>query len=981
MKRLISLLTLVSSAALGAADLPYQRTEDFAPVTIGTRVRQTTRTFFFAETVGQYSLFQNFLHRWLDRPLYTDTGLRPEKFCYETQAAFDIARASAIRSGLDGFGVFGNFRSSMVEFRSKVAFNREANGKFAILPLVFYMLGGVDFVADPTSTADLIKAAAYDPLTTTRDGRKLFATYNLRCATLKEQAAFISSLHRLAKDERFAMPGDLNFRVINRLQASYRRKGSLTGEERRELAQLVDDSLACADGLHLRMTEYHRTGESSYAAVLDQNLLDGYLKDILIAAYAKPENRHKTLSFYAMQGYLNNLSGSCNSEAGTATLRHGLNTLLALNPDFILFFEWNEENESTSFQPTVRNGEAVGRILHYYSCLVRGTEPTPFEGDDNAVPNLTLSHRIVFKPGEKISFEILNVPSGEKAPLHEVQLALFTGTGRKLVEFPKEKMKTSALGAVTYDLAGEDFPVDEAIVPVLTVDGRRYGGFHPLRMDATRCVDYKCVRQSLRDQPKMTKRGFKLMAEGNGLYAFSADLAADAEFKSVELVCNEDEVAAYDVDNLYDREKYDIVRLSVYTAPGSSVIGHVAFKLRNAPGAKLLQEWKPNVDPGIPDTSEKGTYRFRLQLFNDETPYYLLLPKGVASTAEVAVEADATFSEKPEVGVIPVKDVFAHGSYALAAPKPLGFRVKARRFDALPDLPRAIGAKAVSWKGRVRVDAPLPVFHLRVLTKNGRVWRSKAIVPTRPDAAASVKLPFYSEWTKGAKAMNVPTALVPTIDYDFRPLAGAMLVAKGAPAFNATLGDGYVYCEAFNEKCAFVGMHGYDSAPAWVEEDGRWILRFDGDNDYVHMPVETFPVGAFTLETEFRPRLSEKNMVLFRHAAVGRGSLHLFATKGRLYMMWADRDYENPERRTFVTDTGLEIRDGEWNDLSVTYDFRRMVFRLNGKEKALPFDRRAYFFHPAVFGAHAMTNDIAPRGDLECFRGDLRKLKIVHTSR
>ena len=104
----------------------------------------------------------------------------------------------------------------------------------------------------------------------------------------------------------------------------------------------------------------------------------------------------------------------------------------------------------------------------------------------------------------------------------------------------------------------------------------------------------------------------------------------------------------------------------------------------------------------------------------------------------------------------------------------------------------------------------------------------------------------------------------------------------------------------------------------------------------------------------------------------------MLSRTAKLYAMWAARELGDPKNSTGRFDTGLDVVEGEWNDLEVSYDFRRLTFRLGGREKSFPYDRRAYVFRPSVFGGHNVTADIAPRGPLHFFKGDLRMLKIRH---
>lgn len=103
-------------------------------------------------------------------------------------------------------------------------------------------------------------------------------------------------------------------------------------------------------------------------------------------------------------------------EYGTSTLRNIMRRVLKHNPDYVLFFEWNEANENTCFQPTVYSGQTVGRLIKYYSHLSKGKPFAPYAGEDASIPNLTLSHRATLKPGEVLRFELLNIPDGTPEP-------------------------------------------------------------------------------------------------------------------------------------------------------------------------------------------------------------------------------------------------------------------------------------------------------------------------------------------------------------------------------------------------------------------------------------------------------------------------------------------------------------------------------------------------------------------------------------
>ena len=108
MKIMFFLIFLMSAAALSAA-VPFTRTSDFTPVTIGERARNAKETMYFAEAQLKYGMFQNYLHYWIDRPLFWNRATRhPERrFAYMTYPSFMIDVEQLRKYEMNGLGAFG----------------------------------------------------------------------------------------------------------------------------------------------------------------------------------------------------------------------------------------------------------------------------------------------------------------------------------------------------------------------------------------------------------------------------------------------------------------------------------------------------------------------------------------------------------------------------------------------------------------------------------------------------------------------------------------------------------------------------------------------------------------------------------------------------------------------------------------------------------------------------------------------------------
>ena len=965
---------ILTAAPGWSSPIPYERMAEVTSLSVGTaRTRSADHTLLFAEALVKYGQYQNYLHTWIDRPLFFDRALRPASMAYDTADSFRIHLREAIKYGMDGLGVFADRSGTYdpaLEWTNDSGFD-----EVKLLPLFGYGESGVTSLQDVQKYVDLIIKAQASARSPRIGGKVLIGGYNYRLLSAEQR----KSLHDLVREgvgnDNYLLVGDLENGVRSRLLKSFLANGALTEGEQAELEQAITAALEWTDGLQVTLSDFVRDPEGPYCSYYDFSFFSSCLMPALLKAYARSENAGKVLGAYVNQGYVNHMSGMNHGEFGTSTLRNAMSAVLALNPDFLVFFEWNEVNENTMFQPTVWNGQSVGRLIHYFADRMNGRAPRTYSDDDAETPPLVLSHPATFKPGEKVRFEILNIPSGGTAAAHTAQLRLEDADGHELVTFPAETLDAATLNAVTYSVPGEAFPAGSSVVPVLTADGRTYAGFQPVRCDATSRFIYKEARGSLRDLMAPARQTFEVECAGDGTYAFRADVGFDEPLASLELVADEEELAAYDVSNEYDRAENEIIRLAFTTRPGTGGNAVVGLRPVDADGMRLASDWKADVNPWF-YRQKDGSFRIESYFFSLETPFLLTVPKSVTSTAQL--EFDATESWNGTRAVLPVRTVLERGCWSAVLSEENGCRVEAVRVDNLPDIPFRPNRGDISWQGTVRCANPSPVFHLRAVSVNGHLWRSRPVCPS-PAAGRTVLLGVYSEWTKGTAQVDVPESLVPEIDYVFSPETGAALANVGHPKYVAQLGGGFFDCHAMSEAGSFVGMSGGSFAPKWKQDaDGSWFLRFDGADDFVTFPIETVPLGPFTLEMEFRPELSPTNMVLFRHSAQWRASICLFICDGRVYGMWADRDFDNPARSTARFDTGLMVLDGKWNVLKVSYDHDRMVFRLNGRQVEYPFDRRGYVFRPAIFGGHIVTSDITPSQDLAFFRGDLRRFAVSH---
>ena len=964
---------LMAAAIAYGIDLRYDRTEDFAPLCLGQRRRRAPKTFLYAEFLNKYGQFQNYLHYWIDRPLFWDRATRPERFAYETPPSFAIHAAQLRKGGLDGFDVFVSSRHGDALTRLDDWFVQGGTPELNVLPIVTYGEAVNKTGPDVKGFASSIRVFQGRERTTRIGGKILVPTYNYRMFSAEQHRKFLAALVAELGNDDFILCGDIDMATLGRLRKAFHTNGRLTDAETGELERAVRDVLDAAGGIQLIATEKIRDPDGDYCSRYDLSFFEACLAPLVERLYALPEYADKILGFYVHQGYINHLSGHDHSEDGTGTLRRNLRSVIRLNPDYLIFFEWNEVNENTMFQPTVWGGQTVGRLLRWHSRFLKGLPPDPYPGDDTSIPPLALTYRATAKVGETLLFELLNIPDGVFAQKVSAQLRLKDADGRALGNFPVERIDTTQLGAVSYRVGTANIVGGTSIVPTLVVDGSEYSGFAPIRLDATVAWNYKTVRQSLRDL--LTPEGepeLRIDKAGKNEFAFGCKAAFREPLASLELIENENEQSAMGAEAEYDFQSNLGIRLAL-SAPRSVRDARLSVRVRGAKDCRFAPNWIANVNSGTLRLRSDGEgFETHTLFWSQETTYFIQVPKACADVAVVEVSVTGVPDITP--AHFPVKTLAEAGVCGAVLNAKTSLRCEARRVYDLPDLPPHIKKSAVDWSGTTETRTRHPVYHFRAIAESGRIWRSRAIRPDAPPTdAPMVAYPVFDEFARQPALAKAPAPLIPEISYRLDAATGAMLANSWEPAYDACLGGGFHYCEAY------CGMPMPDEpgsrAPSWTTDEGVPCLAFDGLNDYLNFPREAFPQAAFTLEMEVKPTFElDRTMTLFRHFGRIRGSLSLFIENGKLVATWGDKNLSREP--CFRTD--LDVSNGTWNKISVGYDFAKLTFTVNGQTRTFPWNGRAWAFKPSIFGGHDKA-ELAPRGKKPCyFKGLLRKIVLRH---
>jgi hypothetical protein len=260
------------------------------------------------------------------------------------------------------------------------------------------------------------------------------------------------------------------------------------------------------------------------------------------------------------------------------------------------------------------------------------------------------------------------------------------------------------------------------------------------------------------------------------------------------------------------------------------------------------------------------------------------------------------------------------------------------------------------------------------VTVCGRIYRSDAIIP-QAIPQLTEKLNLFSSTTGTIITVDAYTALIPRMDWRFSPVAGDVLLNGFDPYFRCDLGGGYDYNNGYHGiKPAADSRH----APKFIaDENGKYILDFDGKT-YLHMPVEVFPRGSFTLKFSIKPEPENdtRNYVLFRHFGSILGSVTVYTKFDRICFAFGDR-----QLKTHNISTALDLPPNQWSDVEISYDQKNVTMKVNGKVKSYPLPgAQALYFRPGIFGGHTKAEFGLPAG-AKMFKGKLRAISIYHNAR
>ncbi|HWL52911.1 MAG TPA: LamG-like jellyroll fold domain-containing protein [Chthoniobacteraceae bacterium] len=939
------------------------------------------RPFVFSRKQHKYNHYTNYTEFWIDRPLFLDRSDRYPKgeWAHFNQESVAQEVREVQQYELDGLAAF-------IVGSGRVHYQRLAGMLEKLGPTGFLMLPEITGSAAPSrgSREDRIEGevAAIDealqkafalPLTWRLAGRVVVSSYVMDRRPPSDWAPVLERL-RARHDGKLLFVADLAVSTAHFHRASL--LGKDLEEPRETFKRAVRSYLDVADGVMVASANHlDRSIPFRYAESFDADFYGGELIPALRAVLSEPPYQRKLLGLSATKAYVNHDSGVIHAEEGTRRLRTSLEIALKARPDFVMLPEWNEVNENTCFAPTVATSFSTQRIIRYFMRRLKGEAPVPNEGDSLSTPNLVLSYRRVLKPGDTLSLEVLNIPDGQPRQTYRVALALRNLSGKVIKRFEKREIASDRLGDLVFVLPTGEAGDERVLLPSLEVtDGNGTTtvfeeGLLYVEVRPTWNTDYLEVHQPLRDLLKPDAVEFRQVArpDGKGL-AFQAGIEAGEELAQVELLENRTEVFAVDRLKEFDRDRYLVLRGQLIGKESVQLKGRLT--VRNASSFVFRSNDYPSTGFTGYEIDREGV---AIDQRINQVPrgFFLLIPKEEIGAVEIGFQSNiGDFS-------IPVAQLARDGVFGKTFPR--RFTATLWRYDKLPDIAVPLNRKSAAFETEVlHPETPFPIYHLRAITKSGRIYRSRPIRPWQPKGEM-LELPVFSESEKKVVSVPVRRDEVADLDYRFDPRLGDLIGTPAGLSWIAELGGGLIYGGPANRDRSYP-REAVDSNPQWVTEEGRTALKFDGVGQYVAFPKEVLPHGSFTLRFEIKPSEGDaRNEVLFRHFGMRAGSLTLRRSQGRLVGAFTDpRQSELHDNTTTHFDTGLALPAGEWSAVEVSYNLGEIVFRVAGQgEKRYPFSQPGAAFQTAIFGGNRWAPFGVESGDL-FFKGWLRSFRVLH---
>jgi len=913
------------------------------------------RPLVFSPSQLKYGLYQNYLHRYMDRPLFMDTSLRENAVV--TGPGFRRIMDHAMMYEMDGLGaiIAGSGMIQRYELAMQYAEEQHPDG-FMFFPL----FGGSVEAEAKARTLELANASSVTARFDYRGGQLVrFGTYGGDRTPADQLAQMLETLR--------AEQGDFIYLIAitnwGATHDEFLANGTVSPETDAAMKAHIREYLDIADGIDMSYGGAWRRPDRTF----DAEYYRDYVIPTIKAVLSEPPYRDKFLALGAKIGYFQFMSGSTLDEDGTRTLRASFEAAMDAKPDMIGMAEWDELNEHTTIEPTVCNSLSTQRIIRNYMRQIKGLEAAPNPGDDTSIPNLIVSYRRKLTLGEQIEIEMLNVPDGSEGG-YTVTASLVDKNGNMVcdaapVHFDAERLMEHRWTIPSESLAGKtllrpSFAITTADARVLQFRD----GLHHITLRPTDNWDYKWVKQPLRDLVTAEHWNFVMEGPRDGLFTVTGSFECDEPLASLEVLEDDDEVRAVDVTDTYpDRDENMLLRVDVRSYQRHELVGRLWID-----GAPAQFD---TVTDGRYFFNEGNGVRANMWLGQWRRVFFATIPRDQALNGTLHLDFTAVQGE------IPLSSLGDKGLYSQHFQPDV--TVTLEDFHRAPDLPPHIDAPEASLSFAIPPRRPHSVFHLRAITVSGKIWRSAPVMIAGVQERGPVALDVYSDSLGATTQVQVDESAVPDLDYRLSPENGSLMWTDAGVPFCGQIGgraNAVTYVGGGESggmgnpyrNGSFHPADAPSTAPEWVREDGGDALRFDGVGNFIVFPREATPRrGAWTLQMQIKPTAT-KQQILWRHHGHYIGSVTIYLEDGELWSTYVDQHLSTSTQRS-----GLTLPLNEWSDVTISYDLDTMVHEVNGqRSEPLPAPGPGLYIGTSVFGGH--------EAGTAYFEGYLRSLRVLH---
>jgi len=939
---------------------------------LSKRKRIADRTYFFGRSQTQYNLYRNYLnnhhiYKWNDRPLFYNRDFwHGEDKKYEAFKDSILRDIEIIKSyGLDGLASLVHDGEFCQISRNLVYDVYDQIPPQDIKPLLEVTGGSLKECRTRKEKSSLIKfigRALKCPSAFRINGKVMVTSYVADLASPEQLRDGLDYAHKIYGD-KFVFIADIRIPKAVHLKnwpafeiAFDKNHGKMPVVEIEAFKSYLRSYLDVCDGIMF-------VGSNHLA--LNHFFNEKFYREFLIPCFtsvlAEPKYQNKYLGLSASVGYVNPFSGIVKLHDGTRQLRQSLQAAIDANPDFIVMPEWNEVNENTSLQPTILSSKSSQRILKYYTSKNKGLKLKPNPGDNPLMPDLIISTPAAVKLGDRLFIELLNIPDSNIKEIYKVDVSLVDEKGKVVKQFPTQSLDASIMQEKRLYFPTEKLGDSLAVYPRVKIKTSSHNfsfneGLYPVRVRPTWNWNYCSVRQPLQDIAHMTECKFNI-SQKSGKVFFTGSIKCDEPIATAELLEDETEMFAVDPKREYKLNKNEALiginwnsRPDINTAKAEVTIevenGEIRYMENRHRGIGAFFE-EPLIRTG--KSSARLPY-YRQNCKRRRGGYFIITNKNKAILKVTVKAIGQTFS-------IPVKQIEEAGVYTKQFPIK-GVMLRFEVANRLIDTPM-LNKPEANFETNIVPLNKNSVFHLRIVTKSGKIYRSHPLTITSSSAKSYTKLPVFSESEKKVIPVKVNSKSIPEINYIFTPRHGNALTNSYGYNWNAELAGGSAYGGPANRSRLRLNLPG----PTWEKKDGIFCLKFNGKNNYLWFPHAVIPLrSGFTVTFEVYPE-SEKNQVLLNALKGPRLTL----IKGELVLNCSTEGRKYPQMKT-----GLKLLLKQWSCITlIYYPGKGFYVKVNGKSSSLlPFKGRFHgLYKQVVFGCV---------GRSLFFEGLLRSFRVVH---